>query len=627
MKKLLLTSTFLLLAASSIAQLFVKPTAGGSSSFVYAKNVQIYVEGTINLEKNPVGDYEGSIYLRDDAQLLQGGTSTYNSGDGLLSVYQTTNADQFDYNFWSSPVGLNAGGTGNTANGPLRLNVSDDDTVLPTDTGIRNFTSAWAGASTTNALTISQAWLYKYLNATADWQYLGGTDGVPAGYGFSMKGTNTTNHNNAYDDPNVQKYDFRGRPNTGDIDINLTAEESTLSGNPYPSALDLALFFYDNTDVEEFYFWDENRSINSHYYIDNQGGYGTWIPLNTTPGEQGTYTEPTFLSYNDDGTPIIGSNNGLGMNYNRRYAPIGQGFMVHAIDAPTTSIATFSNSHRVFQAMDGTTSIFRNVETASTEKSFDNSNFADISSGIIEIDENDGLVPHMRLSAYFPGSHNRAFILAFSDDSTKGYDRGMDAKHPNDATSDVFMPLENGMKTVIQTIPFSKDAIVPLNISADIPGSVVFSAISEVNLPFKKAYLFDAAQSTYQLITQGNTATVNIEEVGLAANRFYIVFKSYDQIIVETAEESGLNLAKETVDVFQDNRLAIMEILNPERFDIKEAAVFDMGGKLVHTEKNIGQQTRYNFPTAIFSDGVYIVKLTTQDNLVLDYKVTIFNKG
>jgi len=91
-------------------------------------------------------------------------------------------------------------------------------------------------------------------------------------------------------------------------------------------------------------------------------------------------------------------------------------------------------------------------------------------------------------------------------------------------------------------------------------------------------------------------------------------------------EESGFTKFKETVDVFQDNRLSIMEILNPEQFDIKEAAVFDMSGKLVHTESNIGQQTRYNFPTAIFSDGVYIVKLTTIDNLVMDYKVTIFNK-
>lgn len=624
MKNLLLTTTLLFVAASSIAQLYVKPTAGGDASYLYSNDVQLYVEGPIGLTKNAPGDYEGSIYLRGDSQLFQGGTAANNTGDGILSVYQTTNADQYDYNFWSSPVGLNAGATGNTLNGPARFSVSDDNTSLPTDTGTTTFTSAWGGSSTANSLTISSAWLYKYENETTNWEYVGGADDVSPGYGFSMKGTNTTSHADVNNDPNAQQYDFRGRPNTGDITVNLNGGEATLAGNPYPSALDLAVFFIDNADVEEILFWDEDRSVNSHYYVDNKGGYGTWVPAGANAGNnlQGMYTPAPFLNYDNDGNPS-GGQTGTGAVYPRRYSPIGQGFMLQATAGG--SAATFENSHRTFVAMDGTNSVFRASETAAINKNA--IPVLDITAE--EVDEEQNQYTHlsyMRLNAYFPGSHRREMALLFSDKTTTGFDRGFDAKHPMDASSEMAMTIEDGRKLVIQTIPWSIDAIVPLMVDVDIPGSIVLSAYEETNLPFNDAYLFDAAQGTYQAITEGKIATANIEEAGVSENRFYIVFKSYDEVIVDIEEESGLTLFKESVDVFQDNRLAVMEILNPERFDIKEAAVFDMSGKLVHAESNIGQQERYNFPTATFSDGVYIVKLTTQDNLILDYKVTIFNK-
>ncbi len=646
MKNLLFTTTMLLIAASSLAQLYVKPTTvGNNPSYIYAKDVQLYVEGTIGLEKNPLGDYEGSIYLREQAQLFQGGTTSYNSGDGLLSVYQTTNADQYDYNYWSSPVGLNAGAIGNTTNGPLRINVSDDSTTLPTDTGGTTFNPNWTGISTPTSLRISSTWLYKHTNESIDWQYVGGADGVQPGYGFSMKGTNTSTGATANDDPNVQQYDFRGRPNTGDIEVNLTGDEGTLAGNPYPSALDLAKFFYEpgNESIDEILFWDEDRSVDSHYYVDNKGGYGSWIPLTAGAGNTlpGMYTPAPFLSYDNNGDPEnTAGDPGVidGAIYPRRFSPIGQGFMINS-DA-TGGTVTFKNSMRTFVAMDGTNSVLRSADTptsqsnnlASIDTNYQDENNTDDDDN----EDNEGsdwesslsnTIPYMRLNAYFPGSHRREMALLFSNQSTKGFDRGFDANHPMDASSEMAMTIEDGRKLVIQTIPWSVDAIVPLMVKVDIPGSIVLSAYEETNLPFQDAYLFDLAHSSYQLITDGNTATANIEDIGESTNRFYIVFKSQDQVEYETAEKTGLNLAKETVDVFQDNRLSVMEILNPERFDIKEAAVFDMSGKLVHTERNIGDQTRYNFPTTTLSDGVYIVKLTTQDNLLLDYKITIYNKN
>lgn len=623
----------LFIAASSIAQLYIKPTAGNDPSFLYANDVIIYVDGTIDLRQNPPGDFEGSFYLRGDSQLFQGGSSTYNSGDGLLSVYQTTNADQYDYNFWSSPVGLNAGDVGNTMNGPRRFNVSNDNTPVPTDGSPAMFTPVLGGSSSAELLYISTTWLYKHVDESTGWQFVGGNDVVAPGFGFSMKGTNTTVHGDANNDPNAQQYDFRGRPNTGDIPVALTGGEATLSGNPYPSALDLAAFFNDNnndgsTDIFQILFWDEDRSINSHFYIDNEGGYGTWIPVGAAANntDQGMYAPPAFLNYTNEGLPD-GPTGNSGANYPRRFSPIGQGFMINA--APGGNSVNFTNSQRTFAANDGVNSVFRTSQTTTTDTDTDTTPVTTGTLGTAPTPDSSTAttLPYMRLNAYFPGSHRREMALLFSNNATKGFDIGYDATHPMDATSEMAMTLEDGKKLVIQTVPFYYDLILPLLVDVNIPGSIVLSAYEETNLPFNDAYLFDAELSTYQLITDGNTATANIKEAGVSENRFFIVFKSKEEVSTEIAHKSGLTLAKETVDVFQDNRLSIMEILNPERFDIKEAAVFDMSGKLVHSERNIGQQTRYNFPTTTLSDGFYIVKLTTQENLVLDYKITIFNKG
>ena len=48
---------------------------------------------------------KSGIYLRDDAQLIQGASqSTSNQGTGFISVYQDSNSDSYDYNFWSAPI-------------------------------------------------------------------------------------------------------------------------------------------------------------------------------------------------------------------------------------------------------------------------------------------------------------------------------------------------------------------------------------------------------------------------------------------------------------------------------------------------------------------------------------------
>ncbi|MBX2826876.1 MAG: hypothetical protein KTR22_01860, partial [Flavobacteriaceae bacterium] len=371
MKNLLLSLAMLCMSGALYAQLYVSPNATSSTdSYVYVNDQILYVEEEVNLVRNDNDPAtEASIYLRNDGQLIQGESgSTTNVGTGWLSVYQDSNSDSYDYNFWCSPVsGTSA--TGNRNFGMPRLN--DVETV--TSSVQANTTTAlngWSGGSET--LTISTRWYDWWDVASQRWQWGGTGSRVPAGYGFTMKGTNETDDTDGttvYQDANNQVYDFRGRPNNGDIVLPVQVDSVTftddslyyftLAGNPYPSALDLKEVFYDsdNEEIESFRYWDEDRSINSHLYIHNKGGYGTWIPgPEADDANPGMYTVPTFMNYDNAGNPTTETTGYTPLSVERRYAPIAQGFMIKALDSfanlPASSswdeLITIKNSHRQY---------------------------------------------------------------------------------------------------------------------------------------------------------------------------------------------------------------------------------------------------------------------------------------
>jgi hypothetical protein len=69
--------------------------------------------------------------------------------------------------------------------------------------------------------------------------------------------------------------------------------ELVLTGNPYPSAIDLSAFLLDATNTTGIaYFWEQDKTIDSHYIADYKGGYGTFSPLG---GSNGVYTPATFF--------------------------------------------------------------------------------------------------------------------------------------------------------------------------------------------------------------------------------------------------------------------------------------------------------------------------------------------
>ncbi|MFC7357367.1 T9SS type A sorting domain-containing protein [Jejudonia soesokkakensis] len=637
MKNLLLLLT-LIIGSSALAQsdLFVRPTPSGGDNYIYVKDQILYVEDDINLQKNNTTATEASIYLRDRGQLIQG-TNSANTGTGFLSVYQDSYSDSFDYNYWASPVGNPATLGGGAVSGNKRYGIKSlKDSIGATNYRENLLTAGYNGAGSglgsNIQLSISHRWVYKYENDATGWSRIFAADNISAGYGFTMKGTNVTTHSNQYQDPNNQRYDFRGRPNNGDIVVPMTADGFVLSGNPYPSALDLVAFYNDNPDLNSIIFWDEDRTINSHFYRDNQGGYGSWTVNGTNPG--GIYTVPTFMNHDNSGNPTTPTGD-VGQSYNRSVSPIGQGFFLVGEPGISGSVPiTYSNNHRVYVKEDSD-------HTSSTNPSIfhrpgqTNGNNQNNEVGTRPETTTRGSI--FRFYTVFGESHFRDMILFLNDDTTDGHDRGYDVYHPSDGGgTDASMPItaSDGVERqyVMQGVSFKVEdrrKMIPLTIKVSGQNyRVKIQGVEEVNLP-GNVYFYDSQTNNIQLISGGDFGGLMLSP-GTYKNRFYIVFtmskgrSSKPDFGIEEAI-TEITTLKQHVNFFQNNRVSQLEVTNPDRLNIAAANIYDMGGKLVVSQNNIGEESKFNIPTSNLSDGVYLIKLTTAENVIIDYKITVTN--
>ncbi|MEM7087067.1 MAG: T9SS type A sorting domain-containing protein [Bacteroidota bacterium] len=630
MKNLLLSFVMLFAISSVYAQLHVSPnTSTTTDSYIYVDDQVLFVEQDIDLDPNLyVSTTEASIYLRNDARLVQGVTASTNTGTGFISVYQDSNSDAYDYNFWCSPVGRPVA-SGNQNFGAARFY----DVVDVTDSNLAATTPDANGYSSP-LLTISRRWFFRWNPATQKWQYNGTGNNVAPGYGFIMKGTDITTA--GVPETQNQVYDFRGRPNNGDMVINTQTGVAfrdgnfynySLTGNPYPSAIDLNLVFNDVSNagiIDSFRFWDEDRTINSHLYRENKGGYSTWIP---GPGDPymtgGQFTLPMFYSYDNAGNPTTQTGNATAQRYERLFSPIGQGFMIRA---NSTSTITIKNDHRVaVKEGAANNSEFRGPTTITDPST---------PGGVTPKPEPNYInnVPRIRVQTHFgQDSHFRDMLLMFDDAASDGYDNGMDATHPMDGgLAEAFFPIGNSTDTyrnlVIQTIDFQQDKQVPISFILDEEMKFVVKGVEIVNAPFEKAYLYDSVNGTFQEISNNKDA-IQFLPAGTYEDRFYIVFRGdYQDNRRNDSITEAQNELLENVDFFQNNPYAQLEVNNPEGYDVKALQIFDMSGKLVLAQENLGTQRKLSFPTANFSDGIYLVKLTTVDNYTTDYKITVSNK-
>jgi hypothetical protein len=397
----------------------------------------------------------------------------------------------------------------------------------------------------------------------------------------------------------TQRYDFRGKPNNGNIIVNVDTNKFTLTGNPYPSALNVNKFLLD---TENFactgiaYYWEQNKAINSHSLAQYQGGYGTYSPISKT--SSGLYVAATFNTYNNDGSfNTLGISSGLVVE--RKYAPIGQGFMVKGV---SNGALVLKNSHREYYKESGSLSQFERSSVLQNNQTTENP---------------EGVVSHFRLNTTFNNQFTKQIALAFVPEATDFVDRGIDALSPSsaDLPNDVYFFLDNS-KYVIEGINFDVNKRISVGVKSTNNATFKFMIPEVIDFDQNQnIYLYDGQDGTYHDIKNGMFEVML--PTGIYNNRFEITF-------LETTLNTN-EIIKDNLIVLQNNQNQILTISNPNLIELKSVNLYEMTGKQIFSRENLGIQQNHHFSTNGLPEAVYLVEMFTNDNLKIGQKIIISN--
>ncbi|MEZ4852770.1 T9SS type A sorting domain-containing protein [Flavobacterium sp.] len=650
MKKIV-SFLFFLSAFASFSQMYVS-----SDTYMYANNAFVYVEQDVNLANT------ANVYLRNQSQLLQGTTgSSSNVGEGTLSVFQEGTTNNYQYNYWCSPVGVPNATSGNSNFGITLLNRPTTKTASIPATN----STAWDGSTSNSSLNISNKWIWKYYASnvyapgTGGWVYVGAGTTVEPGLGFTMKGVSGTDTTVADPDEDAnaamaglqtkqnnsgsnQRYDFRGKPNDGNMSATVSNNDGTsyinltLVGNPYPSAINLNYYLLENSGYtidygtgvptltgtpqinNTAYFWEHDKSNATHNVGGYVGGYGTYVPNPLNANSPGTYTSAPMNTYSNDGeTPTTGT--ASGNTFQRMFTPVGQGFMVHGAVASGT--ATMRNIYRAFVKDNDPAANYSQFEkTANFGTTLTNATNWDEIPNVAGVDYTQFSklqAPQFKIHFFIDDTVVYESAAVFANNTSDSYDL-FDGICPygNVAKVACLNPIDGAEKLVVSTMPFAIDKKIPVTLKSDV-ASVYKIKVSElINFDLaNEIYLHDKVNDIYYNILT-DEAFVSLP-AGENTTQFEIVFE-LNSVLNENNQEIANSFL-----VYQNNGAGLLTLINPLNEDVAEASVYDVLGKKVIAKQSLGTANQIEIPTGSLNNGVYIVKVKTSQGLSFTKKVLV----
>jgi len=568
------------------AQVFV-----GANTNIFVNNEVFYVKQNLELSVS-----SSNLYLRNQSQLLQGASGLgTNKGLGSLSVFQEGTVTNYQFNYWCSPVGnVDSSTTVNNPFGITQLGVP----ITETTTTVATILASNVYDGTANPFAIAPYWINKFTthnSSYSDWVQVGASATINAGEGFTMKGTSGTNltivngvENNP--DGKNQRYDFRGKPNDGTIDIPVLTGEWTLTGNPYPSAINLQEFLIGESNCDGIaYFWEQDKTINSHYIADYRGGYGTYSAIDDI------YTPAIFYSYDGSGNEISPMTSPANV-YQRKYSPIGQGFMI--VGSANANVQ-MKNSYRVY-VKEGA------LNLSQLEKR-----------GINKTTAKTGESSQIRFNTLLDKGPVSQMVLAFNPLSTDGVNRAMDAASPNDGPANNYFVI-NDNEYIINIVPFDIDKKIAIGFRNADKANYKITINEMFNIPeVTNVYIHDKVANLYYDI-KNSIFDVTLPKGTNNNTQYEITFKNGTLGVNNLVNESSFI-------VRQENTIKKLIISNPLQKEIATCGLYDIMGRLIFTKNNLGNDSTYKFSTSNLNDGIYIVKLTTSDKSEIGTKIIVKN--
>lgn len=558
--------------------------------------VKLTINNDSELQNSWYLELSGKIDLQGESQLVQTIDSELVVGvDGELERDQQGTKDRYTYNYWSSPVGITSMVQNNVSFEYKLSNVFRNGTNPNSPTTI-NFVGGYDGSVSGSNISIARYWIWKYANQPNDdysaWQHVQHTGDILPGEGFTMKGVTNTNGNVSLE----QNYVFNGKPNNGDIELDLSANNDYLIGNPYPSAIDAEQFILDNGPTIDgignttgtLYFW-EHWGGGSHILTEYQGGYATYNLSGGVPAASKADIDQDV----DQGGVLIGT------KVPGRYIPVGQGFFV---TGENTGKIKFNNGQRIFKKEDTDDSVFMrgNVNTSTST-----------SSGI---NGDDRL--KIRLGFSSINTMYRQLLLTIDDRATINYDWGFDG-HLNEEQIDDMYWLINDEEYVIQGIDeINKyDTYLPIALKTTVEGLNKITIDALENAPDDlEIYLHDLELEIFHDLRDSDYEIYL--PAGEYTDRYEIVFHVPGSLSASDNEIDQISF------YYAMNRNKVV-VLNPTNIELKSIEFFNIAGQSVYENDKLWEGSYNEYKIHNLSTGAYIMKLNTIDNYVITKKIIV----
>lgn len=201
-------------------------------------------------------------------------------------------------------------------------------------------------------------------------------------------------------------------------------------------------------------------------------------------------------------------------------------------------------------------------------------------------------------------------LIGYVEGATLGVDNGLDGKYINDSPIALTSKINNE-EYIIQARPkFDVKDIVPLNFKTNTEGVYTIAIANRDGV-------FAASQEVY-LVDNKTGAEINLKSgsysfnaaAGIDNSRFSLKFQ-------RTLGLSEKELADDSIILYKNNEALLVKSNDG---DMKNIKVYSADGKLVVDQKNVNS-TSATISNLKFSNQVYIVKVTKQDNAIITKKV------
>jgi hypothetical protein len=503
--------------------------------------VTIPADKTLTIIEDIVVEDGGQIVIENNGALVQvNNDATYTGANSTFTMKRDTQPlFRLDYTYWSSPI--------KAVSGYKLVDLSP------------------------NTLATK---FYVYSNA---WVAINRNEVMIPGKGYIVRAPNNFPMQGAGVQPQIDNIIFKGQPNNGVITTPVTADQWNLIGNPYPSAVNMDIFYsnlQNQANLEgTIYLWTHNTdiSLSGTSYIYNPNDYATY----NLSGGTGTKAEA-------DGNTSTPSG----------YLAAGQAFFVKG---KTSGNATFNNAMRVQQG--GQNNQFFKPTP-------------------VQPVENWQTTGKHRVWLNLTSAQNdfNQILVGYIENATNQKDWGYDGEVLSGTAVSLYSILGTDKLTIQgRALPFSNTDEVPLGYKTTLTGTLKIS-IDHVGglLEGQAIYIKDNLTNVVHNLKDSDYSFTTVP--GTFNDRFVLRYLPQENLNTNTPV-----IDENSIVVFNNNNQ--ISITSSEQ-SIDKVEIYDLNGRLLFSKSNI-KETKFTTQNFNVNAQVILVKITTDTKGELLKKVIL----